>query len=98
DNIEIFEDRLQNILEIYKRGIDIRQYVFSISSNTTDLVEKEVLQRWNNISLSLNYIGEVLDPDELIKDYRKGKFSNRSILLFSSRGNLYYIMKGYCFK
>ncbi|MBK4778745.1 MULTISPECIES: AMP-binding protein [Streptococcus] len=98
EDYTIFENRFKKILASYAEGLDIRCRVFSVSPQTNSIEEKELLQRWNNISLSFNYIGEVLDPDEVVKNYREGNFSNRSVILFSNKEKMYYIMKGYCFK
>ena len=98
EDYTVFENRFKKILASYAEGLDIRCRVFSVSPQTNSIEEKELLQRWNNISLSFNYIGEVLDPDEVVKNYREGNFSNRSVILFSNKEKMYYIMKGYCFK
>jgi 1-aminocyclopropane-1-carboxylate deaminase/D-cysteine desulfhydrase-like pyridoxal-dependent ACC family enzyme len=76
---------------MYKQGLNIRDKIFDGYPH----FEGEygiALDKWNNLNISVNFIGEAKNLKETIKSLRKVGFSSKSLILFTHQSQLYGVM------
>ncbi|MCI5996670.1 MAG: AMP-binding protein [Peptoniphilaceae bacterium] len=94
DNYEIFKNRFNNLLEVYSTGIDLRYLAYK---NIDNKLRFKMLEKWNELNLSINYIGEVLNVSEVINALENIDFESNFMNIFTNRNNIYAVIKGAVF-
>ncbi|QLB52565.1 peptide synthetase [Streptococcus sanguinis] len=94
ENYQDFKLNFQNQLNLYGQGIDFSEMALRRGDSVGQLIKNRI----NNLSLSINYIGEALKIDDLVKQILANKFEKNFINIFSHKGKTYSVICSSIFK
>lgn len=89
-----FKNDFECILEMYSKGIDFNEIAF----RRNDDLGKLIRRRLNYLSISINYIGEVMNINSIIRDIIENEFEKNFINIISRGEETYFVVTSDLFK
>ncbi|ERL65418.1 hypothetical protein L248_2817 [Schleiferilactobacillus shenzhenensis LY-73] len=97
DDYGTFMTRYKQWVAFNQTGVDVRYCLFNTVGAHQEALPR-VAERWNAMNISLNYIGEVKDPDSEIREIQQLPFKENYITVFSHQGTISCILYGDLFR
>lgn len=88
-----FENIENEYYDLYSQGFSFREYIYNTYPEFSNF-QLELLEKWKQFNLSVNYIGEVKSVENTIKELLKGKYNEKYTISFTYDKKLYIYLPG----
>ncbi|MBF0778638.1 hypothetical protein [Streptococcus cuniculi] len=83
-----FKSKFEYILSLYSKGIDFNEIALRRNDSLGELIKK----RLGYLSVSINYLGEVVNISNTTRDIVENGFEKNFVNIFSHRGESYFVV------
>lgn len=96
DDFSAFEEKNNRMIQLYAQGISLREKIFE---NYPHFRKQDqcLKESWEAMNLSVNFIGEVVDPWQKLKQLKKDHYSQKYLVAFRHQNHLYVYLGGNIF-
>lgn len=84
DNFEQLCSKFDNVFKPYNKGINLKEIAFENKG--------KLLERWNGINFSINFLGEVSSVEEVIERVKMVEYDEKHIVVMSNRDKFYIVI------
>ncbi|MGE7634591.1 AMP-binding protein [Bacillus paramycoides] len=88
-----FNKTCDNNYSLYEEGVNIRNIIYLNYPNLSQ-EQKKYKELWEDMELSINYLGEVKDCDEFMQEVLSTGFRKNYVISFTQQGYLYVLLIG----